>query len=85
MHEDSYLKVHSGIVPAMIDHFCHFQSCVVHGFEHALGSIRHHMARITDLPLLYQRVYRIKVFLYVLLRDIEFSIDPNLVVEKKVK
>lgn len=28
---------------------------------------------------------RIKVFLYVLLRDIEFSVDPGLVIEKKVK
>ena len=30
-------------------------------------------------------VNEIKIFLYVLVRDIEFSIDPTLVVEKKVK
>lgn len=29
--------------------------------------------------------YRVKIFLYVLLRDIEFLIDPNIEIEKKVK
>jgi hypothetical protein len=28
---------------------------------------------------------RIKIFLHVLLRDIEFEMDPGMVVEKKVK
>ena len=30
-------------------------------------------------------VRRIKVFLFVLVRDLEFSIDPTLEIEKKVK
>ena len=30
-------------------------------------------------------VYRIKIFLYVLLHDIDFSIDPTVEIEKKVK
>ena len=28
---------------------------------------------------------RIKIFLYVLLRDIEFSLDPGIEIEKRVK
>lgn len=28
---------------------------------------------------------RIKILLYVLVRDLEFTIDPNLVIEKRVK
>jgi hypothetical protein len=28
---------------------------------------------------------RIKILLYVLIRDVEFTIDPSLVVEKRVK
>ena len=31
------------------------------------------------------RITRIKLFLFILIRSIEFSIDPSIVIEKKVK
>lgn len=30
-------------------------------------------------------LYRMKIFLYILLRDLEFSLDPDIVIEKRVK
>jgi len=36
------------------------------------------------LTLLYL-ISRMKIFLYVLLRSVEFSMDPSLVVEKKTR
>lgn len=40
---------------------------------------------ISHLVLTSRPCRRIKIFLYVLVRDIEFGMDPGMVVEKKVK
>ena len=40
---------------------------------------------VLTMPWIWFGAARIKVFLYVLVRDLEFSIDPAVEIEKKVK
>ena len=43
------------------------------------------LVEIAEQTRLNCLVFRIKIFLYVLLRDIEFSMDPSMVIQKSVK
>jgi hypothetical protein len=48
---------------------------------------RNGVSSLISVPLLtlLHLISRIKIFLYVLLRAVEFSMDPSLVVEKKTR
>lgn len=50
----------------------------------SFASILHSMRKLTNINATLDD-FRIKIFLYVLLMDLEFSIDPSIEIEKKVK